>query len=105
VLGNAPGTLSLVDESNSKGIADANVSSPEEGLYCFADLGFDPKIAIATFELSNVGSTEDVIVRAMALDDRLGPFDRCPGAEQASVSLVARDDGAPINGRFYVMFE
>ena len=37
-----------VDEANSKGIVQANVSNPSTGLYCFDNLGFNPKIAIAT---------------------------------------------------------
>ena len=66
--------------------------------------------AIATFEFSDLAFTEDVVVRALAVEDSINnyspPLDqKCLGDEQASVRLVGRENGTPINGRFYVMFE
>jgi hypothetical protein len=105
VNGNVQGATSMVDDANSKGVDDANVTSPSDGVYCFAGLGFLPKVAIATFASSSLTATsEDVVLRAHVGFTNPNPL--CDGVlDSASVTLVRRDNGDPINGRFYVMFE
>ena len=104
VNGNVASGGSLVDGDDSEGISGRNVSNPAVGVYCFSDLGFVPRIAIATFASTSVFTTsEDVVLRA-SVGLPLNPL--CPvSLGSASVTLVRRDNGAPINGRFYVMFE
>jgi hypothetical protein len=75
------------------------------GVYCFSGLGFIPKIAIATFASTSAGAvSDDVVLRAHV--GFLNPNPACPGVvDVASVTLVRRDNGDPIDGRFYVLFE
>jgi hypothetical protein len=90
-----------VDEANSKGIVQANVSNPSTGLYCFDNLGFNPKIAIATpdFGTPGLGPAVDA---ARAFADR---YVDCPGgAQTASVTLTLFSNELR-DGAFYVMFE
>ena len=104
VNGNVASGGSLVDGDDSDGISGRNVSNPAVGVYCFSDLGFAPKIAIATFASTSIFTTsEDVVLRA-SVGFPVNPL--CPvSLGSAFVTLVRRDNGAPINGRFYVMFE
>jgi hypothetical protein len=97
--------LNKVIDDDSSGVDDADVLSPSAGVYCFTGLGFSPRIAIATFSTTTPGGTsEDVVVRAQA--GLTNPNPDCPAVlEVASVTLVRRDTGAPVDGRFYVLFE
>jgi hypothetical protein len=99
--------LNKVVDDDSSGVDDEDVISPSVGVYCFTSLGFSPKIAIATFSSSTVSpgaTSEDVVVRAQA--GLTNPNPDCPAVlEVASVTLVRRDTGAPVDGRFYVLFE
>ncbi len=106
VDGTVLGKLFMVEDTSSQGVDDENVTSPSVGVYCFAGLGFVPKIAIATFASTTSGPTsEDVVVRAHA-NPFTNPNPACPAVlDVASVTLVRRDNGAPIDGRFYVLFE
>jgi hypothetical protein len=105
VDGTVVGKLFMVEDANSQGIDDENVTSPRVGVYCFADLGFIPKIAIATFASTSAGAvSDDVVLRAHV--GSLNPDPACTGVpDVASVTLVRRDTGAPVDGRFYVLFE
>ena len=65
VNGTVVGKLFMVEDASSQGIDDENVTSPRVGVYCFADLGFIPKIAIATFASTSAGAvSDDVVLRA-----------------------------------------
>jgi hypothetical protein len=105
VDGTVLGKLFMIDDQNSQGVDDDNVTSPSVGVYCFSGLGFIPKIAIATFASTTAGAaSEDVLVRAHT--GFLNPNPACPDVvDVASVTLVRRDDGDPVDGRFYVLFE
>jgi hypothetical protein len=48
VKNSANGAVDTVDEANSQGIADANVTHPSTGNYCFYNLGFTPHVALVT---------------------------------------------------------
>jgi len=84
-----------VDEAQTKDIADANVTNPSAGRYCFNNLPFDPKVILVTNEFAvqrdAFGTTK--------------PFDHfaCPGAEDAAVTVTANNATAT-NGQFFVVF-
>jgi len=105
VDGTVLGKLFMVEDVNSQGVDDENVTSPSVGVYCFAGLGFIPKIAIATFASTSAGAvSEDVVLRAHV--GFTNPNPACPDViDTASVTLVRRDNGNPVDGRFYVLFE
>ncbi len=84
-----------VDEAQSLNIADANVTNPSAGRYCFNNLPFDPKSVQVTGEFSvqfdHFATTK--------------PFDHfaCPGAEDAGVTVTANNATAT-NGPFFILF-
>jgi hypothetical protein len=76
-----------VDETISKGIADANVVRQAAGIYCINGLSFEPRHLQATMEYAANGAAPvEAFVTTAATGD-------CPGEEQAMVYVDA--DGNP----------
>jgi Collagen triple helix repeat (20 copies) len=87
-----------VNASRSKNVAQANVTSPIDGFYCFNGLSFTPK-SISVTPDSLTSSAADLEDAYGGLDDLPG----CPGAEQAQV-VVFNDAGALTDWAVYVVF-
>jgi hypothetical protein len=93
VLNAAVDGTDTVDETKSKGVADANVTHPTTGDYCFYNLPFTPKNAVATPDF----------FPAVTLGVTLGDTSACPGT--ADVVVGARSGPVTaVDTGFYILF-
>ena len=85
-----------VDEAQSKNVADANVTNPSAGRYCFNGLSFTPKSVQVTAEFS-VNNLASATTK---------PFDHfaCTGLEDAEVTFVIGGGGTTVNAPFFIVF-
>ena len=91
--------------AGSVGIAQANVSHPKVGFYCFSGLNPAPVGGVATVDYSEAG--ESILIQ---LDTGQGPPNICPAGTQAFVD--PREFGfsnnkfgaAPVDAGFFVVF-
>ena len=85
-----------VDEANTSGLTDADVSSPGTGLYCY-ELGFTPRQIQATVDWFGGGA--DAVIHA-----HVGPYAGCPAGNDASARIVDASSGTTVNRDHYVTF-
>lgn len=71
-----------VDAPRSKGIAQANVTHPESGRFCFSGLAFTPRSVLANVDYLEAGATPGPIATVS-----IGATD-CPAGTQASVVIL-----------------
>jgi hypothetical protein len=90
VTANGASGTNTVDETRSKGIADANVTRAAAGTYCLDNLGFTPRNAQATFDLVNSSNStgHEIYVG-------IGDTSSCPGSSEDAVVYVD-DTGNPL---------
>jgi hypothetical protein len=107
VFGGGPSSTGsgTVDEVNSLGIGDANVTREPPGtivnrVYCVNGLSFTPKNAVATPEYP---ASADVVIQARASAATGADFENCPGPEQAIVIVYRIGTGqAHADANFYL---
>ena len=80
-----------VDASRAKGIAQANVTHTNAGIYCFVNLGFTPKNVLATLEPLGGGTV-------------YAQTDAALGCPPGAATVQVQASGANTNGAFYVTF-
>ena len=93
---NADGT---VDEANSKNVADANVTHPEIGVYCFVGLGF--AVHAVSVAPDDYGPGEPVLVNPTF--HGAPPYDLCGNSPRVRVT-TAVDPTALSDHAFYITF-
>jgi hypothetical protein len=81
--------------AGSQGIAQANVTRPSTGFYCFTGLNPAPVGGLATIGYSGSGS-------AVTIQFDTGPGPVCPAGTQAFVNPRNSTTGTPENAAFYV---
>jgi hypothetical protein len=86
----------VVDATNSKGIAQANVSHPSTGYYCFKTLAFAPKSIVANIDTAGGGATPGPFAHVA-----IGAAGGCPAGTQATV--VTANNNVLTNFSFYVL--
>jgi Collagen triple helix repeat (20 copies) len=97
-LVNGAGT---VDATRTQGVAQAMVTHPSAGIYCFNNLGFTPKSIVAAG--NNNGPVYDTLA-AGAINGAPLIFSTCTGL-QARVSTVVASTGTLTDRGFFVWFE
>ncbi len=85
-----------VDEANTSGLTDADVTHPISGLYCY-ELGFTPRHIQATVDWFSGGG--DAVIHA-----HVGSFAVCPAGNDASARIVDASDGTTVDRDHYVTF-
>jgi hypothetical protein len=85
-----------VDEANTSGLTDADVTHPQTGLYCY-ELGFTPRHIQATVDW--FGGGEDAVIHA-----HVGPFVLCPAGNDASARIVDASSATTVDRDHYVTF-
>jgi len=93
-------TAAGVVTANSRGIAQASVSHPQPGFYCFSGMPRAPKGGVVTVD-ANVpagGSGPDLAQVGVS------SIGRCPAGTQAFVATFTRDDGPFVDDPFFVVF-
>jgi hypothetical protein len=77
-----------VDATESKNVAAANVTHPVTGVYCFQNLSFTPRNAVASPSFLNPRMRTAAVL--------LGRVANCPPGTQVSITMVMPGgDGAP----------
>jgi hypothetical protein len=85
-----------VDDANSKGVTDANVTHPATGNYCFYNLGFTPKNVVVTAEF-------DTGIRINTASSWEGAVNfNCPGSPIFSIQ-TQNSSGTATNTSLYVL--
>jgi hypothetical protein len=84
--------------TNSKGIAQENVSHPQRGIYCFSGLRSAPKGGVAILDALPPGASGPDLVQV-----GVGSFGRCPAGTQAIVGTF-REGGDLVDDPFFVVF-
>ncbi len=88
----------IVDTEPSRGIVDANVTSPAPGVYC-VDLGFAPKTASGNAE--SEGSEDGIVSLQLG-----APFNECPSSAEAEVRIYdAGDEEEDAGENIWVQFD
>jgi len=93
-----------VDESLSKNITKANVTSPTSGVYCFNGLSFTPHNLVVSIDWT---STENGVVEAPSVALGKGAEELCGGPAQAGVligNVTPKGFTAGIARSFYATF-
>jgi len=85
-----------VDEANTSGLTDADVTSGGSGLYCY-ELGFTPRQIQATVDWISGGS--DAVIHA-----HVGSYAGCPAGNDASARIVDASSGATVDRDHFVTF-
>jgi hypothetical protein len=99
------------DEANSKGLGSSTIKHTQTGVYCIANLPFQPRFALATAATGlGAGGTPalaDTIVTATAFapdpnflgncDDAAGPYE-----SQVRIYVYAAQTGALVDRPFYI---
>jgi hypothetical protein len=93
---NADGT---VDEANSKNVADANVTHPEAGVYCFVGLPF--AVHAVSVAPDDYGPGEAVLVNPTF--HGAPPYDGCGNNPRVRVTTAADPSGLS-DHPFYITF-
>ena len=93
---NADGT---VDEANSKNVADANVTHPEAGVYCFVGLSF--AVHAVSVASDDYGPGDPVLVNPTF--HGAPPYDLCGNNPRVRVTPAA-DPTALSDHAFYITF-
>jgi Collagen triple helix repeat (20 copies) len=99
-LVNADGT---VDPAHSKGVTSANVTKESTSAYCFRNLGFTPKAAVATVQLSVAAPkffASVAIPGSVAAD-----CSEAPGTTQVEIGTVNAEAKVFAPAAFFVFFE
>ena len=85
-----------VDEANTSGLTDADVTSGGSGLYCY-ELGFTPRQIQATVDWISGGG--DAVIHA-----HVGSYAGCPAGNDASARIVDASSGATVDRDHFVTF-
>ena len=93
---NADGT---VDEANSKNVADANVTHPDAGVYCFVGLAF--AVHAVSVASDDYGPGDPVLVNPTF--HGAPPYDLCGNNPRVRVTPAA-DPTVPADHAFYITF-
>ena len=93
---NADGT---VDEANSKNVADANVTHPDAGVYCFVGLAF--AVHAVSVASDDYGPGDPVLVNPTF--HGAPPYDLCGNNPRVRVT-PAVDPTVPADHAFYITF-
>lgn len=99
-LVNADGT---VDPEHSKGITSANVTKEATSAYCFRGLGFTPKAAVATVQLSIAAP---MYYASVAIPGSVaGDCSTSPSAPQVEVGTINGETKKFAPAAFFIFFE
>jgi hypothetical protein len=99
-LVNADGT---VNPEHSKGITSANVTKEAISAYCFRNLGFTPKAAVATVQISVAAP---MYFASVAIPGKVsGDCSEAPGTTQVEVGTVNGESHEFAPAAFFVFFE
>jgi hypothetical protein len=85
-----------VDEPNTSGLTDADVTSGGTGLYCY-ELGFTPRHIQATVDWISGGA--DAVIHA-----HVGAYAGCPAGNDASARIVDASSGTAVDRDHFVTF-
>jgi hypothetical protein len=85
-----------VDEPNTSGVTDADVTSGGTGLYCY-ELGFTPRHIQATVDWISGGA--DAVIHA-----HVGAYAGCPAGNDASARIVDASTGTAVDRDHFVTF-
>jgi hypothetical protein len=85
-----------VDAAKSKGVAQANVTHPSTGVYCFSGLAFAPKSIVASIDTLGGGGVPGPFAHVA-----IGVASACPVGTQATV--VTANNNVLGNFPFYVL--
>jgi Collagen triple helix repeat (20 copies) len=99
-LVNADGT---VDPEHSKGITSANVTKESISAYCFRNLGFTPKAAVASVQLSVAAK---MYYASVAIPGKVsGDCSETSGTTQVEVGTINGETHTFAPAAFFVIFE
>jgi hypothetical protein len=85
-----------VDEANTSGLTDADVTSGGTGLYCY-ELGFTPRHIQATVDWISGGA--DAVIHG-----HVGAYAGCPAGNDASARIVDASTGTAVDRDHFVTF-
>ena len=89
---NADGT---VDEANSKNITGANVSLQLTSAYCFHDLSFTFKNAVAVIDYADTGASAPVAIAQFTFASTTAPFGDCSSQAGTQAEVATADTSTP----------
>ena len=93
-------TAAGIVTANSRGIAQANVTHPETGIYCIGGLATAPKGGLVVIDSNaSAGGTGLDLAQVGVTGLR-----RCPAGAQAHVATFGRDEGPFLDDPFFVVF-
>jgi hypothetical protein len=100
--GYAQVTAAGVVTANSRGIAQANVSRPEPGLYCFRGFPTAPTGGLVTVDSNVTGGGSGPDLAQVGIT----PLSRCPAGTQAHVATFPPDYASAglVDDPFFVVF-